>query len=144
MDVSRYMLGDEGIGILARALSGVTSLTLLDVRSNGMGSTGACSLAAALQLPTCAIKTLVLGDILRSKRGEIETQDSSGVWSRRKCGDRISHWTMPLINAIGNVGATAIGNMLKINTSLTKLVFDPEIHEGVMAGYDSYDVSKRT
>jgi uncharacterized membrane protein YgcG len=48
--------------------------------------------------------------------------------SSRPClSDRISGFALPLTNKIGPAGATKLGEMLAINTSLTHLVLPPEV-----------------
>ena len=50
IDVTQYMLGDDGVAVLMKAIAAVTTLTTLDLRDKLIGSGGAASIGAALQV----------------------------------------------------------------------------------------------
>jgi hypothetical protein len=66
------------------------------------------------------VKTLLLGGDLRS----VEQRHPSYHCPSSFSTDRISKFTMRLTNSIGDQGATHLGSMLCINTSLTNLDLD--------------------
>jgi hypothetical protein len=119
IDVSRMMLGDDGLAVLASSISNIPTLTILDVSDNAMGSEGARSLSKALRSPASAVRSLILGNA--HKQGD----DKGDAAAPRL--DRISCWSLQLTNRIGDAGATSLGQMLQTNTSLTELLMDPEI-----------------
>ena len=122
LDVTRYMLGDEGVAVLMKAIAAVPSLTMLDLRDNLIGSDGATSIGAALQEPACAVQTLLLGGAV-CKNQRYGGYGAYGAHAEC-CNDRISRFTMRLTNSIGDKGATSLAKMLAVNTSLTRLVLD--------------------
>ena len=49
IDVTQYMLGDDGVAVLMKAIAAVTTLTTLDLRDNLIGThSEKCSLWEAL------------------------------------------------------------------------------------------------
>ena len=138
IDVSRMMLGDDGLAVLASSISNIPTLTILDVSHNAIGSAGAKSLSKALRSPWSAVRSLVLGSGYRRQDAQFAASESDGEGEASRRCDRISSWSLQLTNRIGNEGATYLGQMLKENTSLTQLLLDPEI-EPPRPGYDWHD-----
>jgi hypothetical protein len=74
LDLRAYMLGDQGVGVVASFLTSLTSLATLDVRENCLTSKGVKELCSSLLAqPLCRIQSLLLtGD-------KHAVEDSSGI-----------------------------------------------------------------